>query len=308
MTIPAHILAHLPFFAAVANRLSFTVAAADLKVSQSAVSYQIRELEKKLGIRPIVRTPGSNIQLTAAGRTLADDYSAMDRRLAATLESLAPDRLEGRLTISVPVDLGSIVMPHALARLNETAPDLEVVLDVSDRMVDMERNAVDLAIRSKPDSEALVHRLLARAPKRMVASAGYLAREGEPATPEDLKKHCLLLRGQDASPSWQAFLAAHSMRLSDLPRTRIFSNSFALAEAARAGLGIALLPAFMVLGADMQSLVPLMPSHVAPFEGSFYISHLPLPQLSRRKQALVDAVATTLADAPFRDAFHLPAP
>ncbi|WP_020399356.1 LysR family transcriptional regulator [Kordiimonas gwangyangensis] len=304
MTIPSHILTHLPFFAAVANRLSFTQAAADLNVGQSAISYQIRELEKKLGIRLIVRAPGSHVQLTAAGRALADDYAAMDRRLAVTLECLAPDRLEGKLTVTVPVDFGSIVMPHALARLAHTAPDLEVILKVSDDMTDMEREAVDLAIRSKPEGDGLVHRTLAHAPKRMVASSEYIAVHGTPESADDLKTHSLLLRGHNASPSWQNFLDAHGMSLADVPKVRVFSNSFALAEAARAGLGVALLPAFMVMDRGAGNLISLMDDAVAPFGGTFYISHLPLPQLSRRKQALVDAISDTLAAAPLSDAFR----
>jgi len=303
MPIPAHLLAHLPYFAAVAKYQSFTLAAESLFVSQAAVSYQIRQLEMKLDVLLVVRQSGSRVYLSPAGVQLAAEYKVCEERLEHVLQRLQPQKLAGSLRLTAPVDFASKVLPYVLMELQTQAPNLSIDLDVSDTVVDVIEEGFDFAIRTVTTAERLQHDLFAQAHKSVVASPSYLARYPAPQSLKDLTEHCLLVRGLGQYFSWDQLLATENLSLTSAYRTLVLGNTFALEEGAKAGLGLALLVDFAIQDAvQTGQLVRVFPELTQPLSTSLYLSYLPSPQAEVFKLALQQAITAVLKQR-FQTAF-----
>lgn len=305
MHLSHHVIAHLPFLAAVARCRSFTRAAESLHVSQAAVSYQIRQLEQKLGVLLVVRQSGSRIHLTSAGQSLVEEYLECEKRLQLTLDNLGSAEPRGTLRMTVPVDFGSLVLPAALARLGEVAPGLKLDLNVSDEVLDLVANQFDIAIRTQTDSPGLGQRRLTGARKQVVASRDYLAKHGTPACIAELARHRLLIRGGKINLSWTQLLEQEGKTMDDMPDTLSLGNTFALAEGVRNGLGIAILPQFILIDdIDQGRVVPLLLQYSAALVTEFYLAHPPAPQISRLVQVVEPVIQEVLALPRFRGCFQ----
>lgn len=305
MAIPAHLIAHLPYFAAVAKYQSFTLAAESLFVSQAAVSYQIRQLEMKLDVLLVVRQSGSRVYLTNAGTQLAAEYQACEQRLEQALQSLQPQKLAGTLRLTAPVDFASKVLPYVLMELKTQAPNLIIDLDVSDALVDVVADGFDFAIRTVMDGERLQHDLFASAHKSIVASPLYLAKHSVPQHLTDLQTHTLLVRGVGQYFSWNQLLGSEGLSLTPEYRTLVLGNTFALEEGAKAGLGLALLVDFATQEAVRSGqLVRVLPELTASLSTPLYLGYAPSPQAEVFKVALQQALSSTIQQR-FVSAFKL---
>ena len=305
MAIPAHLIAHLPYFAAVAKHQSFTLAAESLFVSQAAVSYQIRQLEMKLDVLLVVRQSGSRVYLTNAGLQLAAEYQACEQRLEYILQTLQPQKLAGTLRLTAPVDFASKVLPYVLMELQTRAPALKIDLEVSDAVVDLIADGFDFAIRTVTHAERLQHELLAQAHKSVVASPVYLDQHPAPQSLHDLKAHQLLVRGLGQYFSWNQLLSSEGLSLTTDYRTLVLGNTFALEEGAKAGLGLAFLVDFAIQEAlQTGQLVRVLPEFTEVLTTSLYLSYLPSPQAEVFKQALQQAITSVLKQN-FQAAFIL---
>ncbi|ABC27798.1 Transcriptional regulator [Hahella chejuensis KCTC 2396] len=304
MNLSHHIIAHLPFLAAVYRARSFTRAAEEMHVSQAAVSYQIRQLEQKIGVCLVVRQSGSRIHLTHAGQNLVDEYLISEQRLQATLDSLAGESLSGRLKITAPIDFGSLVMPAAIAELEHLAPALQIELHVSDDLIDLIAQQFDVAIRSPATGAALTHHLLTTSKKQVVAGKEYLQRRGLPETLADLKHHRLLTRANGKAASWGQLFRQNDLSLDAMPERMRLGNTFALAEGVRNNLGVAILPSFAV-GKDIAEgkVIELFPSFSAPLLTEFYLSYPPSAPIRKRLAALAQAIRTVMVSERFSDGF-----
>ncbi len=305
MAIPAHLIAHLPYFAAVAKYQSFTLAAESLFVSQAAVSYQIRQLETKLDVLLVVRQSGSRVYLTNAGLQLAAEYQTCEKHLESALQSLQPQTLTGTLRLTAPVDFASKVLPYVFRELQTQAPKLKIDLDVSDAVVDLIANSFDFAIRTVNHAERFQHELLAQAHKSVVASPTYLTQYPTPHSLSDLKSHHVLVRGLGQYFSWNQLLASEGLSLTNDYRLLVLGNTFALEEGAKAGLGLALLVDFAIQEAlQTGQLVRVLPQFTEKLTTSLYLSYLPSPQADVFKQVLQQAIDTVIQQR-FATAFIL---
>jgi DNA-binding transcriptional LysR family regulator len=246
-------------FDRVATTLNFTVAARQLKLSQGAVSRQIRALEEELGA-PLFHRTTRKISLTEIGqgfhqrcaRILEDLEEA--RRLASDLHA----EPRGQLRITAPVPLGQRYLAGAIAQFLARYPQISVEVVLTDRLVDLIDEGFDLAIRvgNLPDS-SLVARALA--PVRFVVCAAprYLARRGTPKRPADLKRHDCL-RFTHHGPTWH-FSGPDGDQ--DVPvQGRLTSNNPELLYAAAlAGEGVFYAPTFQTAdGLRSGQLVPIL--------------------------------------------------
>jgi DNA-binding transcriptional LysR family regulator len=305
MAIPAHLIAHLPYFAAVAKYQSFTLAAESLFVSQAAVSYQIRQLEMKLNVLLVVRQSGSRVYLSNAGLRLAAEYQVCEQRLELVLQTLQLQKLAGTLRLTAPVDFASKVLPYVLMELQIRAPDLKIDLEVSDAVADLVADGFDFAIRTVTHAERLQHELLAQAYKSVVASPVYLAQYPAPQSLYDLKAHPLLVRGLGHYFSWNQLLSTAGLTLTPDYRTLVLGNTFALEEGAKAGLGLALLVDFAIQDAlQTGQLVRVLPEFTATLTTSLYLTYFPSPQAELFKLALQQAISSVLTQN-FQAAFSL---
>src|ERR1700734_2674017 len=178
-------------FVAVADLRGFAPAARKLGLSPSGVTRLIAALEDRLGARLLQRTTRS-VALTDVGSR----YLERARRILADVEeaeSSAQDertRPGGRLVVSAPVGFGRLhispVMSEYLQRHSEVSGDLRL----SDRMVNLVEDGVDLAVRiGHLADSSLVARHVGEMRRVLVASPGYLKRRGEPKTPEAIRSH-----------------------------------------------------------------------------------------------------------------------
>lgn len=235
-------------FVAVAEEGSFSRAADRLGLTKSTISKRVARLEGRLDARLFRRTTRA-LHLTDPGHRFLVHASAI---VEAAKEAEAEVRetqteVRGRLRVNAPVSLGQNHVAQVVVELAKTHPGLEVEFDLSDRRVDLVTEGYDLAVRvgDLTDSSLVAQKLL-DVRSRTVASPAYLEACGRPKTPGQLESHpCLRYRYQASGAYW---VFKHADRLTKVrPRGPLLSNhGDVLAKAAVMGLGIALLPGFIV--------------------------------------------------------------
>lgn len=228
-------LTTLRAFEAAARLGSFSRAAEEISVTHSAVSHQVRALERALGT-PLFQRNGKRVSLTEAGRHLAGRVGSALREIADAAR-VVRRRDRGRaLTVStLPSFAARWLMPR-LGRFMEQHPEIDVSLHTSVALVDLERDEVDIAIRfgkgNWPGLEALKFMDDELFP---VASPGF-NRGRLPRRPADLAKF-RLMRSDDEF--WTPWFQAAGVKIEE-PQSPIFSDSAFLLQAATDGQGIAL--------------------------------------------------------------------
>jgi LysR family glycine cleavage system transcriptional activator len=133
-------------FVAVGRRMSITLAAQDMCLTQSALSRQIQALESSLGYRLLVRGHRS-IEFTGEGRRLFRSADAMLEQLGDVVASLRPADTRQPVTISASIGVTALWILPRLNAFQQAAPDIDVRVAASNRFVDMEREQVDLSLR-----------------------------------------------------------------------------------------------------------------------------------------------------------------
>lgn len=194
---PLPLIEDLNVFVTVVRKESFANAAAELGLSPSYVSKRIALLEKSLGMRLFHRSARA-IHLTADGhKALAGALSVLES-MGEFVSGLAAwrDTLEGNIQISCSFGFGSTYMPEVLSALAERYPALNIKLTLTDRVVDLMEEGVDIEIRVGDDIKDLyITRQLAANRRVLCAAPGYLGRYGTPQSLDDLKQHkCLVIQ------------------------------------------------------------------------------------------------------------------
>lgn len=277
-------------FARVVERRSFTAAAAALGVSKSVVSTRVARLEERLGERLLVRTT-RKLTVTDAGMSLYGRCArVLDEASAAVRGASDADR--GRIRLNAPVSFAQMYLAEPLARFLAASPGTHVELVLNDRLVDLVEERVDLALRiTKLRDSSLVARQIATTALHVVGAPAYLARRGRPERPEDLLRHdCLRYLQLRAEDEWRFYGAAGRMFV---PVTGPLStgNGTALREAAVAGIGLAVLPRFLV-DEDLRAgrLVTLLEAF-APRPMGIYAVHAAGRSPPARVRRLIDCLA-----------------
>jgi DNA-binding transcriptional LysR family regulator len=255
-------------FAAVAAKGSFTRAAETLDTSPANVTRYVQELEAYLGVRLLNRT-SRRLSLTESGqalhervRSILDD--AAEAEAEVTAASLSP---RGRLRINAPLSFGFLQLASLWPQFLARYPDIELEVDLIDRVVDLVEEGYDLAIRiSRRGSQAVVGRKLASSRNIVCAAPDYIVRHGMPLSPADLTTHACIgyTLAQDAEV-WNLQDAdgrPHAVRINAVMRS---NNGDTCRAAALAGLGVIWQPTFLV-GEDLRAgrLVPVLPGYRMP--------------------------------------------
>jgi DNA-binding transcriptional LysR family regulator len=248
----------LMFFVEAADSGSFAAAARRLGCPKSTVSKRVAELEGRLGVRLVQRTSRSFV-LTDMGREVLEHARSAMIAVEAVESAVQMRRAEpsGIVRITASVPSAQMELAAKLPGLAARFPKLQIQLQVTDRFVDLLQEGFDIAIRSHfaplPDSD-LVARELRRDPFVLVASPDYLATNGTPTTPEALAGHDGLLSRPDATV-WSLH-GPDRQKVEVAPRPRFIADeSTALIEAAKAGLGIAVLPRTFAAAAVVDGLL-----------------------------------------------------
>lgn len=230
----------LRIFLMVASVKSLSAAARQLDISPMQVSRRLAALEAQLGVRLFHRSTRS-VSLTAEGEALLPYASTMIETEERAWSVLNPSstQVSGVLRMTVPSIFGQSVVLPLLPRLLERHPALRIDLDLSDRVIDLIGQGLDLALRLAPLSDSeLVARKLTTNPRLICATPGYLQRYGRPSTLADLDAHhCILLQ---AIPRWP-FMVNGVLRHKRMIGRVNTGSIEAVRSAAIQGLGLAML-------------------------------------------------------------------
>lgn len=279
----------------------FNRAAERLGISKSMVSRRIARMEASLGARLLSRTT-RGISPTEAGLELKARGERILAELEEAREAVAQQGgVTGRLRLSAPLSFGTRHVAPALAEMMSRHPKLELDVSYSDRAVDLLGERFDAAVRigALRDSSLVARRI---APVRTVlaASPDYLARHGRPSTPGDLGNHqCLIYTGA-SQPDWVFRSGKRSIAIRPQGRVRSDSGD-AIRQWAVDGLGICLVPTFLVDDAlESGRLEPIMLDYALP-EGSIYVVRPPGPYVPGKVRVLIDTLVARFGGEPVWD-------
>lgn len=231
-------------FEAAGRRLSFTLAAQELFVTQSALSRQIKALEDALGVALFERRHRA-LALTTAGSAFHRDVTDVLESLAAATSRMRDTTRSPGLTLSTTVSFASLWVIPRLATFRARHPEVEVYVSADDRVVDLARGDVDIAVRYLPDSTAPQNavRLFG---ERMTPVASPIIAHGASAlrAPADLTRHVLLHlddpEGRMPWLDWRSWLTSNGqpgLKPAGALRFRIYDQ---VVQAAVGGQGVAL--------------------------------------------------------------------
>ncbi|OGA50405.1 MAG: hypothetical protein A3F74_27355 [Betaproteobacteria bacterium RIFCSPLOWO2_12_FULL_62_58] len=295
--MPQNPLHAISIFVRVAETKSFTKAAKHLGISTSGVSKSVTRLEERLGVRLVNRTTRS-VSLTDDGATFFERCCQIlgeleDAETAVTRRQTKP---RGRLRVQLPVGFGLKVLAPYLAQFAELYPELVVDVEFSSRVADLAEEGIDVVVRiGDPGDTRLVARKLCDICYVTVASPGYIARYGEPKTPDDLQRHrCLgfYIPQTNRYRDWSFISAGHHHSKSISGNLNMNSGQ-ALLDAAIAGAGIATVGTFMACDAVRAGLLRIvLREYVPPAGPPIWLGYLERRHLSLRIRAFVDFLTT----------------
>lgn len=280
---------------AVARAGSLTAAAGALGIDHSTVFRRLNALEQRLGVRVFERLPGGIYQLTAAGERMAAAAERMEDEALALARDIAgaDGRLSGRLRVTSSETLAYSRLTGHLATFRQAHPGIVVELAIENRVLSLSRREADIALRPiRPKEGDLWGRKLAGVAWTFFASPAYLgANGGAIEGPGDLDRHALVgweeTAGGIMAADWlDRAVAADAF----VYRTNSLVNQ---AVAARAGIGLALLPCY--LGDGEPGLVRALAGPLPELAGELWIvTHSDLKGTARVR-AFFDVVGDGLA-------------
>ncbi len=286
-------------FARVAELGSFSEAAKELGIGKATVSKTIGRLESDLGLTLFHRTSRA-VSLTTSGVDLAEDA----KQLADFAEALDERAREGSATpsgtvrMAVPMSFGLRCLGEFAAKFAADYPEVELDIHLSDSKVDLIADGFDLGLRiaNLPDSSLLARKVRDVA-LHIVASPGYLERHGEPRHPSDLHRHACLRYSLLPRPAAWRFKHQTKGEYFVEPRGPIVANnSDVLRESVRSGVGIAVMPDFIVEDDLKDGTVTPILTDWNPPSVALHLITPPGRLRPRRVQIVIERLRTDLAE------------
>ncbi len=269
-------------FLAVVNTGSLSRVAKDERIAVSSVSRKIDSLEAELGFK-LFRRSSRLVMLTDSGEQFLPRAKniliEMDEAKNA-MSALNADP-QGLLTITAPASFGRLHVAPAVMTFLKQYPLMEIELQVSDAIIDLAAQRIDVAIRigTLPDSDLVATRL---APfKRLVcASPDYIQQHGRPATPQELLQHnCLSADATRTVPGLWCFIGVNQSMPLPVRGNFRSNDTNSLLLAALAGIGVVHLASWlvsdMIISGQLISLFPDLPVAQAKVEPGIHAVRMP---------------------------------
>ena len=238
------------YFAEVVDRGGFAAAARALGLPKSRLSRRIAELEARLGVRLLHRTT-RKLSLTEAGERCHRHCVGMREQAQAAVDAVAQVRGEprGTLRVACPVTLAQTTLGPILPLFLARYPLVRVDMRVSNRVVDLVEEGVDVALRVRPsleDSGSLVVKNLGQTQTLLVASPTLLTRQGRPVDVEDLVHlDTVSMSAVDGRGSWQLVGPGGQLHTFTHQPRYVADDLLTLKIAVIRGTGIGILPDYM---------------------------------------------------------------
>ena len=296
-------LQSLRAFAKVVQHGSFAAAAREMRLSRSAVSKYVIDLEQDLGTQLLVRTTRS-----ASPTENGQAYYERCTTILADLEEadLVVTRLQaeprGILRVNAPMSFGTMHLGRAIADFMEKYPELQIQLVLSDQQIDPVQEGFDVTLRiADLPSSSMIARKIAPAARVLCAASSYLERQGTPKHPSELREHDCLAYGHLATGNQWKLTGPDGDHWIHIPWTLCTNNAEVLRDAAVKGRGIALLPTF-IAGADLQkgSLQTILSNYKTP-EISVYAIYPQTRHLSIKVRVFIDFLVERFGGRPYWD-------
>ncbi len=293
----------MAIFARVVEAGSFAEAARRMGTSRSAVSKAVAKLEKSLGAHLLNRTT-RYLSLTEIGASVAEHCARMleEASEAEKLVGSLSSEVRGTLRVSASVAFGTLHVAPALARFLPLHPELKIDLSITDRWVNLAEEGFDLAIHVTGDPQPnLVARPLAPVRRKLCATPDYFRRHGIPQSPADLVRHNCLDYTRSGEPGRWRFTGPQGEIVVPVNGTLHVDDDEALSQAVLGGLGVGLLPTF-IIGRELQNgnLQAVLSKYI-PVERHVYAIYLPTRHLPSKVRVFIDFMVAHIGAEPYWD-------
>ncbi len=292
---------HLRAFAAVARHLNFRAAAEELALTQSAVSRQIQALEDEVGVSLFLRHTRA-VELTGAGAQLLQAVLPSLERLDSAVRQIRRSAGRKSVAISTWASFASMWLIPRLEAFQSLHPDIDIRIDASDALVDLDTADIDLVLRYTQPDNVPPHAVHLFDEQLTPVVSPWLLKNHALARGEDLARFTLIEanEAQHSQPmawlTWRNWLHVHRLKKLEPKRWLYFGYAYQIAQAALAGQGVALMR--MPLVADSLAsgdLVEVLPGMRLGSPMSYWLIVAPHSQARPEVQAFCDWLAAQAA-------------
>lgn len=277
----------------------FAAAARNMGLSRSQVNKLVIALENELGVQLLHRSTRV-VTPTETGLAFHERCVEILASLEDAERSITQLQAEprGRLRLNAPMTFGTMHLAPALADFLVQYPDLKVQLTLSDRFIDPIEEGYDVTVRiaKLQESASLIVHPLTSAQRVLCAAPSYLATHGTPKHPDELRQHSCLHYGQLSAEDHWALKGQDGEQTIAVTGMLCSNNGEVLREAAVRGLGITLLPTFIVAQALQQGTLQLVLPEYHPLELSIAVLYPVNRHLSTKVRLLVDFLQQRFGD------------
>ena len=296
----------MSIFVEVVNSDGFTAAAEKMGLSRAQISKSVMQLEEHLGTRLLNRTT-RRISLTDTGRV----YYERCKTILADIEEIEAIASEqnaeprGTLTISAPTSFGLLQLNEAIPQYIKRYPKVQISLSLADRFIDVVSEGFDLVIRiAELEDSSLVARKIAPCKRVFCASPDYLKQNGVPKVPQDLAIHHCLIYSNELKPDTWVLHGPNGIESIKVNGPVCADNGDILKDAALAGLGVTLLPTFIV-GSDIgKGKLQQVLADYCPPEISIYAVFPSRRYVSAKGRMFIEFLSDYFGDNPGWDQFN----
>jgi DNA-binding transcriptional LysR family regulator len=285
----------LRIFHAVADAGSLTHAGDTLHLSQSAVSRQIRALEESLSTT-LFHRHARGLILTEQGELLFDATRAMAKRLDAAAARIkdSEEEVYGELRVTTATGFGTLWLAPRLSKLYEKYPDLTIDLMLEERVLDLPMREADVAIRMKEPSQAdLIRKRLMNIRMRLFATEQYIEEHGKPEHLDDMGNHRLICQNPNSAQVSAGATLVQELTEHTVQSKLFVNNYFGVLQAVLNGLGIGVLPDYLVDNAE--NLVRVLPT-VESNEVPVFLAYPEELRHSKRIEVFRDFITSEIND------------
>jgi len=288
-------------FTQVVRSSGFAAAAREMGLSRSAVNKLVIALENELGVQLLHRSTRV-VTPTETGLAFHERCVEILASLEEAERSITQLHAEprGRLRVNAPMSFGTMHLAPALADFLVQYPALQVQLTLSDRFVDPIEEGFDVTVRiaKLPESASLIVHPLAPAQQVLCAAPSYLETYGTPTNPAELHHHSCLHYGQLAVEDQWTLVGPDGEQTISVDGVLCSNNGEVLKDAAVRGLGVTLLPTFIV-GQELQqrTLQVVLPDY-HPLELSIAVIYPVNRHLSTKVRLLVNFLQEQFGHQP----------